>query len=60
VPSRLSSELPGLGLVFLEGASAPERSAEAKKEPDALMRIEEIEDVPALVLGNKTDKSEAV
>ena len=60
MPSRLSSELPGLGLVFLEDASASERFAEAEKELDAFMRIEEMEDVPVLVLENKTDKSEAV
>jgi GTP-binding protein SAR1 len=55
-----SSGLPGLGLVPLVDASAPERFAEAKKELDALMRIEEIEGVPVLVLKNKTDKSGAV
>jgi hypothetical protein len=41
-------------------ASASERFAGAKKELDALMRIEEIEGVPVLVLRNQTDKSGAV
>lgn len=39
-------------------ASAPERFVEAKKELDALMRIEEMEDVPVLVLGIRLTKVE--
>ena len=57
---RPSSGLPGLGLVFLVNASVPEKFAEAKKGPDALMWIEEMKDVPILVLGNKADGSGAV
>ena len=41
-------------------ARAPERFVEAKKELDALMRIEEVGDVPVLALGGKADKSGTV